>query len=248
MQAHRSSSLLVLSLCGLAIWLLVSLACGLGAPPLEVRATLAPGGERPLLETPAAPEAQEAPLPPAILEARRLILEWPPTIRVGDSDVVRLRLELDQGGEVQVTAEFPGHETRSETVEIPDLYDTHNVFAEARLEMAGVQVAPNDLVSQPLLRGQAVTFYWSVQPQQVGTFRGALWFYLRFAPLDGGPQTQRPITVQPIEIRAVNLLGLSGAPARLLGAVGTLAGSIFGLDNVLPWAWKLFRRKKDGNR
>ena len=231
----------------LAILLVAGIAFACGAPlSWSDQATKAPEQIEKLLTSEAPSMATEP--APAILEARRLTLEWPPTIRAGDSDVVRLSLEMDEGGNLQATAEFAGHETRSETVEIPDLYDTHSVFAEARLEMAGVEVAPNDLTSQPLLRGKPVKFYWSVQPPQVGVFRGAVWFYLRFAPLDGGPQTQRPITVQTVEIRAVDLFGLSGAPARWLGALGTLAGSIFGLDNVLPWVWKLIRRKKDGNR
>jgi hypothetical protein len=190
-------------------------------------------------EVPAAPTAV-----PAIREARRLNLEWPAAIRAGDADVVKLTLEVDQEGGFQATAEFSGHDTRSEIVEIPDLYDTHRVFAEARLEMAGVEVAPNDLSSQPLERGEKVTFYWSVRPAEVGDYRGVIWFYLRFVPLDGSPETQGPVTIQPIEIRAVDLLGLSGAPARILGGAGALIGSVFGLDNVLPWLWKKIKKKE----
>jgi hypothetical protein len=36
---------------------------------------------------------------------------------------------------------------------------------------------------------------------------------------------------------------LGGTPARLLGGVGALVGSIFGLDNVIPWVWGRFRKK-----
>jgi hypothetical protein len=150
-------------------------------------------------EIPAAPTTL-----PAVREARRLNLEWPETIRAGDSDVLKLTLEVESGGGLQATAEFSGHETRGETVEIPDLYDTHRVFAEARLEMAGMEVAPNDLSSQPLERGQKITFYWSVRPAEVGDYRGVIWFYLRFVPLDGSLETQRPISILPIEIRAVD--------------------------------------------
>jgi hypothetical protein len=94
-------------------------------------------------------------------------------------------------------------------------------------------------------RGQKVTFYWSIFPQEVGNYRGVVWFYLRFVPRDGGPEAQRPITVQPIEIRSVNLLGLSGAPARLLGGIGALVGSFLGLDNVIPWVWKRVRKREE---
>ncbi|HEX9028643.1 MAG TPA: hypothetical protein VF823_05665 [Anaerolineales bacterium] len=193
------------------------------------------------LSTPFQPTAA-----PEILENRRLTLEWPATIRAGDGDVVRLTLEVDANGNLVPTAEIAGHETQSKTVQIPNLFDTHHVLAEARLDLAGVEVDPPGLLSQSLLPGQRVDFSWSVKPDGVGTFRGNVWFYLRFIPKDGGPETQRTISAQPIEIRSVDLLGLSGTPARLLGLVGTLLGSALGLDNLVSWVWKLVRRKKAG--
>ncbi|MGA7605567.1 MAG: hypothetical protein WCA79_06555, partial [Anaerolineales bacterium] len=52
-------------------------------------------------------EPTESPRP-AIPESRRLTLEYPPSIRVGDSDVIRLTLELDTLGNVTPTAEVRG--------------------------------------------------------------------------------------------------------------------------------------------
>jgi hypothetical protein len=51
------------------------------------------------------------------------------------------------------------------------------------------------------------------------------------------------ISAQVIDVETVNFLGLGGTPARLLGGVGTLVGSILGLDNVIPWVWGRFRKK-----
>jgi len=181
--------------------------------------------------------------PPAIQEARHLSLEWPPTIRVGDSDVIRLTLEVDAQGRLTPTAQIEGHETHGETVFIPNLYDTHNVLAEARMDMAGVQVTPDGDVSEPLLPGQSVTFFWSVRPQDVGTYRGTIWVHLRFIPHDGGPESRRPLTAQLVEIQAVDFLGLGGIAARLVGGLGTLVGSVLGLDNLIPWVWKRLRKK-----
>lgn len=183
---------------------------------------------------------------PAINEARRLVLEWPATIRTGDADIVRLTLDIDASGNLTPTAEIAGHKTRGQVVEIPNLYETHRVLAEARLDLAGMQVSPGDLVSQPLLPGQPVTFYWSVSPQQENTYRGVVWFYLRFIPIRGGAESQRTISAQTIEIRAVNLLGLSGAPARLLGGVGVLIGSLLSLDNILAWVVRKLRGRGKG--
>ncbi len=181
---------------------------------------------------------------PEILEKRRLTLEWPATMRAGDSDDVRLTLELDASGNLVSTAEISGHQTSAQVVQIPDLFKTHNVMAEARLDLAGVQVVPDTLVSQTLLPGQRVDFHWSVKPEEVGIYRGNVWFYLRFIPINGGAESQRTISAQPIQIRAVDMLGLTGTPARVLGALGTLVGSALGLDNIVSWIWKLIRRKK----
>jgi hypothetical protein len=181
---------------------------------------------------------------PEILEKRRLTLEWPETIRAGDGDVIRLTLEVAAAGELVSTAETPGHQTSAKIVQIPDLFATHHVLAEARLDLAGVRVEPADLVSQTLLPGQRVDFYWSVKPEEVGIYRGTVWFYLRFIPINGGAESQRTISAQPIQIRSVNLLGLTGTPARVVGVLGSLVGSALGLDNLVSWAWKLLRRKR----
>ena len=180
---------------------------------------------------------------PAILEARRLTLEWPPRLRTGDSDLVRLTLEVDELGGITPTAELEGHETVGETVYIPDVYATHNVVAEARLDLAGMEVLPADTISQPLLKGQSVTFYWSVSSDEIGVYRGTVWLYLRFLPLDGGPASERPLSAQIVEIETVNLLGLGGTPARILGGVGMLLGGMLGLEDLLKLGNKLRQQK-----
>src|SRR5512142_2144375 len=116
------------------------------------------GGDQPTAE-PALP----AP-PAAIPETRRVTLEYPSHIRQGDSDVVRLTLEVDSLGNVTPTAETQGNTVKGQTVQVPSLYQTHNVIAEARLDLAGVDVRPGDVVSEPVLPGQSATFYWSVHP------------------------------------------------------------------------------------
>src|SRR5512140_1324110 len=85
--------------------------------------TFQPAGGEPTAE-PALP----AP-PPAIPEPRRVTLEYPPHIRQGDSDVVRLTLEVDSLGNVTPTAETQGNTLKGQTVQIPNLYETHTVIA-----------------------------------------------------------------------------------------------------------------------
>ncbi len=68
---------------------------------------------------------------PAIPESRRLTLEYPPHIRVGDSDVIRLTLEVDALGNVTPTAEVQGNVVNGKIVQIPNVYDTH-MFLQKR--------------------------------------------------------------------------------------------------------------------
>jgi len=185
--------------------------------------------------------------PPAILESRRLTLEYPPKIRIGDSDTIRLTLEVDTLGNVTPTAEVQGNLVTGTTVQIPNLFDTHNVIAEARLDLAGPEVRPNDVVSEPLTAGQSVTFFWSVRPTEAGTYRGTVWFYLRFVDKVSGQESRKTVSAQPVQIEATNFFGLSGTAARTVGGVGSVLGAILGFPfatDILKWLFeRLFRKK-----
>ncbi|MDX1435841.1 MAG: hypothetical protein R3335_03455, partial [Anaerolineales bacterium] len=52
------------------------------------------------------PLATSLPLPTPVVETRLIELEWPTTMRLGDSDVVRLALVPDEEG-YRLLAEFP---------------------------------------------------------------------------------------------------------------------------------------------
>ncbi len=199
-----------------------------------------------LLPSPtAAAEATARPPAPEIPESRRVTLEYPPRIRSGDSDIVRLTLEVDTLGNVTPTAETKGNVVTGQTVQIPNLYDTHDVIAEARLDLAGVDVRPGDEISSPLLPGQSVTFYWSVQPIGSGTFRGTAWLFLRFVDKVTKAESRRPLSAQPLEISTTDLLGISGGLARTAGGVGSIVGAVLGFpfaDDILKWLWKRVRK------
>src|SRR5215208_2759746 len=68
---------------------------------------------------------------PGLPERRRLTLEFPPQMRAGDADVVRRTLEVDDLGNLTPPAQSHGNVVTGETVEIPNLYETHHVIAEA---------------------------------------------------------------------------------------------------------------------
>lgn len=241
--------------------LIVSLAClllvlglaGCAAPSEEVG--LAPestDAAEPLINVPTKqvflPTPTIQPIQPAIPEERRLTLEWPPTIRAGDSDRIYLTLDVDADGNLTPTVWEQGHQTSGETVYVPNLYETHDVIAEARLDMAGVETVPHGSIDEPMRPGKPVTFTWSVSPPKVGSYKGTIWLHLRFLPHDGGAETRMPLSVQLVEIQSANFLGMSGSAARLFGGVGVLLGSILGLDNLFSWSWKLVGKLMSGRK
>ena len=219
------------------------------ASPVPVVASPPPAmipTQTPAILIPVTGEGGEGPQP-AIPESRRLTLEFPPVMRTGDSARIRLQLEVDDRGNIVPTAVVEGNVVTGEIVEIPNLYETHHAIAEARLDLAGMEVQPSGTISEPLLPGQAVTFYWSVRPEESGKYEGTAWLHLRFVPKDGGGESRIPVSVQFLEIEAKSFMGfLSGGAARGVGAVGSILGSVLGfpfVDDLVKWLWGRIRRK-----
>jgi hypothetical protein len=234
---NRRSTLFALT--AFALLLALQLACGAGSSAPAPSAAIATRVARPT-------QADTIELPPAVPETRMLTLEYPPAIRAGDSDRVRLTLEVDNQGNLTPTVSIEGNVTHGEVLTIPNVYDTHNVLAEARLDLAGVDVRPSETVSETLLPGQKVTFYWSVKPEDVGNYKGTVWFYLHFVPKDvTGVESRQALSAQTIEINSTALFGVKAGVARWLGLAGTVLGSVLGFpfaEQVLQWVWKRIRR------
>jgi hypothetical protein len=180
---------------------------------------------------------------PSIPERRRLTLEFPPQIRAGDSDLVRLTLEVDDLGNLTPTAEIGENVVSGEVVEIPNLYESHNVIAEARFDLAGMEVRPAELVSEALAPGNSVTFRWSIRPQEAGLYRGTIWLYLRFVDKQTGAESRKTVSAQLVEIEAVNFLGLSGDFARTTGIIGSVVGTIIGFPFFEDIIKLIFKRR-----
>jgi hypothetical protein len=235
-SSHRFFALLIAAF----MWMLVTLACGGSAAPAtssEESAATAPATELPELIPTEIPETAQ----PAMPERRYLTLEYPPKIRTGDSDVVRLTLEVDDQGNIVPTAEIEGHVVNGQVVEIPNLYETHNVIAEARFDIAGLEVKPSELISAPLSQGSAATFFWSIRPNEAGVYRGTIWLFLRFVDKTSGEETQKMVSTQIVEIESASFLGLSANLARSTGMVGSIIGTIIGFpffEDILKFLLK----------
>lgn len=226
-------------LCGcVAVYVLSFRAMGAAAPPPVSEAQ--PTAPLSLTDTGPITTAQ-----PTIPERRRLTLEFPTEIRAGDSDLVRLTLEVDDLGNLTPTAEIGGNVVTGEVVEIPNLYETHQVIVESRFDIAGLEVRPPELVSEALTPGGSVTFRWSVHPQETGLYRGTIWLYLRFVDKQSGEESRKTVSAQLVEIEAVNFLGFSGGFARTTGVIGSVVGTIIGFpffEDILKFLMK--RRNK----
>ncbi|NWG05547.1 MAG: hypothetical protein HXY35_02545 [Chloroflexi bacterium] len=232
------------------ILLLVALACGAGsnAPAPSVSATeIVPNEPVSTSPSPSEPVGPAPTAQPAIPERRFLTLEFPPQIRAGDSDRVRLTLEVDEQGNITPTAVVGGNIVTGEVIEIPNLYETHRVIVEAKFDIAGLEVSPPELISQGLELGQAVTFIWSVRPREVGVYRGTIWLYLRFVDKVSGEESRKTVAAQDVDIEAVNLLGLSASLARTLGVGGSVIGTIIGFPFFEDIVKFIFGRRKRRN-
>ncbi len=183
----------------------------------------------------------------AIPETRRLTLEFPSKMRAGvEGDVVRLTLEVDDLGNITPTAQFEGNVVIGETIEIPDLYETHDVTAEARLDLAGMIIQPSGPTFEPLTRGQSATFFWSIRPEEVGKYRGTVWLHLNFKDKSTGDESRIAVSAQIVEIEAVDFFGLSVNFARTSGVVGSIVGGVVGfpfLEDIVKFLFKRRKRK-----
>jgi hypothetical protein len=211
--------------------------------------TSAPIFTQPAVES--APQPTQVFVPPAIPETRRLTLEFPSKMRAGvEGDIVRLTLEVDDLGNITPTAQIGGNVVVGEMIEIPDLYETHNVTAEAKLDLAGMQVQPADAIYEPLKRGQSATFYWSIRPQETGIYRGTVWLHLNFADKStgehpqGAAQSRIAVSAQIVEIEAVDFFGLSVNLARSSGVVGSIVGGVVGFPFIEDIIKFLFKKRK----
>lgn len=210
----------------------------------------APGGgfsEQPILLTPeVTPNPTMTASPPALQELRRLVLEFPAQIRQGDSASIRLTLRLDDVGAATAPAAGAGDPVSGVPVVVADVYATHRVMAQARLDLAGLESVPaaGQTQLQALLPGQEISFQWSVRAAEIAHYSGVVWFSLRYEPLDGGPALEQVIAAQPVEIECVNFVGLGGTPARLMGGAGILVGVLLSKDTTADFIKKYRNSRK----
>ena len=126
------------------------------------------------------PTQEHQPAPTAYAEQRVVELEYPPSMRLGDSDIIRLAL-IPYGESYQVTTDFGNHQTDTNPIDVqrPAGYELE---AEARLDGVGFEIAPSEDWAQTLPVGEQVTWRWSLTPRSPGQQRLTVTLILRWVP------------------------------------------------------------------
>jgi hypothetical protein len=170
------------------------------------------------------------------VETRVVELEWPPEMRLGESDLVRIALIPSYDG-YTVTTEFPGNQTITRPVQVdrPAAYD---VFAIGQLVGAGFTIQEEANPKKLLPPGQAVDWRWSIQPNQAGQQRLAITLKLRWEPSAGGGTSdasqpkEADLFSKGLNVNVSSVMGMSMGQAMSTGVMGTLVGAglaLFGL-------------------
>ncbi|MCC6189708.1 MAG: phosphotransferase [Anaerolineales bacterium] len=164
-----------------------------------------------------------------VVEARVVEVEWPPVMRLGDSDVIRLAV-LPASDVLTVTTEFADHTTITETLPIPRLtgFDLAGV---ARLDAVGFASAPNGDQAQSIRPGQPITWRWTLRPLSAGRHRLALSLRLRWLPRPSSPQAAAEVNLydRGLTIEVQSLLGLTTRELVAVGLTGLVVGSTLSL-------------------
>jgi hypothetical protein len=167
----------------------------------------------------------------AILADYLLTLDAPAFIRAGDSDTIKLTLA-------------PDARSSAEDGSFSDVYDSYNVIVESQLEMAGAEIQPMGIVSEPLAPGGQTAFFWRIKPLGAEKISGTVRSYLRFVPLQGGAEIRRLISVQTFDVQPAALIGLNGSASRWLGLIGLSLSVVLGFPFIEPALKRFGKRQK----
>ncbi len=171
----------------------------------------------------------------------RLILEAPTKIRAGDTDVIHLTITSDGSVNHNNAPPTPGKQGES-----PSIYKTYNLLAETRLDLNGILFTPTGDIMATFQPDEAVSIYWTVQPENPGDYQGVVWLHFQYVAKDKTEILRRLVSTQLIEMTSVSFWGLRGDVTRLIGGTGIFVGLALDLDLLFAIFHKLKRGK--GNK
>jgi hypothetical protein len=164
-----------------------------------------------------------------MIETRQVYLEWPSSMRIGEKEEIALVFEP-----VETEASSPNQQLESS-----DIYNSYNIMAEARFEVAGIRVSPANPTRESMPAGQTVKFKWQINTDQVGSYDGAVWLSLRFLPLDGSRASQVPIFIRDVKIQTSSLFGMNETMAYFVGGAGIVLGVMIVIGDMINMVKRL---------
>lgn len=187
----------------------------------------------------AIPEATEE--VPLIVEERLVELEWPPEMRLGDSDIVRLSLLMAEEGYV-VEADFPEHDIVTGTVEV-EARPGYDLFGIGRLDGAKFDISPQSEQEHVITSGEGASWQWTIAPHNNGQHRLAVSLMLRWLPQDAQTGQVRESTIydKGLTVQVTSFMGLTTEQAMRGGLIGLL----FGGGLTLPFAFYGRRSRRE---
>jgi hypothetical protein len=159
-------------------------------------------------------------------------LEYPETMRMGDSDVIVVSLFNTATG-YKIEAEFEDHTLNTQELTIEQLPD-YRTFVSGELIGAGFDILPGNEQSIELTQGNSVTWRWSISPKSSGRQRLSLLITLIWKPVGSniGPEKEQQLLSRGIEVQVTSFLGLERSNALAGGLIGLVFGSGLGLGAI----------------
>ena len=146
--------------------------------PAELQPTAAPA----VAETPPEKPTSIPALPTVVEEKRVVELEYPPSMRLGDSDVVRLSLVPSEDG-YTVQTDYPEHQTDTQDIIVVQK-SGYELSGIARLDAVGFEVSPQAEQERFIPQGQQVNWQWALTPRAPGQQRLVVTLWLRWKPVE----------------------------------------------------------------
>lgn len=173
----------------------------------------------------------------SMMVSRQVVLDWPKSMRIGDTDEISLILQPVESGA----------STQNPSFISTDIYSIYNIMAEARLEVAGITVNPANPVRESMPVGQTVKYKWEVNTNRVGQFTGKVWLYLRLLPLDGSTPNQVPVFIREVRLQTYSLFGMNETMAYILASVGIVASIVIVYGDLIRWIRRWMRKITTNN-
>lgn len=200
-----------------------------GVQTQQVETTAAPTATSEAIVTSPPVVVTTAPTATPIVEERVVELEWPPQMRLGESDIIRIALIPSKDG-YTVTTEFPEHQVITGTVPV-ERPGGFGLSAAARLDGVGFAIAPGGDQVQGLPLDQPTTWRWTITPLAPEQQRLSILLKLVWTPLTGNPAPARETVIysKGLNVQVTSFFGLTKQQAMAAGFVGLAFGSTLSL-------------------